>query len=107
MIVKKDFCIITEAAGMAELVDLENIVDARCVVAQKLAWHVATGALFNIFAILLADPAHPANVPIKNGGKFGATKASDVDILPTPAGNRQNLVNGQIRMLAPIALVAC
>jgi hypothetical protein len=50
---RKDFCVVAKAALLPELVDSEDVINARCVLTQKLAQHVTTCALFNIFAIFL------------------------------------------------------
>ena len=65
---------------------------------------MTAGAPFDIFTVFFAYPAHAGDIPIKNRRKFAATKASDVDVLTRFAGDRQNFVNGEIRMIAPIAL---
>jgi hypothetical protein len=39
---------------------------------------------------------------IENGGKFGTAEARSVHILARLAGDRQHLINGQVRMLASI-----
>src|SRR5262249_2626089 len=107
VIVEKDFCVVAETACMPELVDLENVVDVRCVVAQKLGRHVTARALFDVFAILLAYPAHTSDIFIENGGKLGTTEARSVDIFASLTGDRQHLIDGQIGMLAAVALVPC
>src|SRR3974390_1481665 len=81
VIVEKDFCVIAEAAGMPELADLENVIDVCCFVTQELARHVTARALFDIFAIFLAYPAHAADIFIENGGKFSTAVARSVDII--------------------------
>ena len=39
VIVEKNFCVIAKAARVPELVDFEDVIDARCVVTQKFARH--------------------------------------------------------------------
>jgi hypothetical protein len=48
VIVEKDFCVITKSASVPELVDFEDVIDARCVVTQKLAGHVTARTQFDI-----------------------------------------------------------
>src|SRR6202035_3774519 len=59
---------------------------------------------FDIFAVLFADPAHAADIAIEDGWKFRAAEADDVDVVARRAGDRQDLVDGDVGMLAPVAL---
>ena len=106
MIVEKHCRVVAEAAGAAEFGDVENVVDLRRVVAQKLRRHVAPRIAFDIFAILFADPAHAADIAIEDRRKFRAAEADDVDVVARRAGDRQHLVDGEVGMLAAVALAA-
>ena len=106
MVVKSHFGVVAETARAAKFVDLENVVDVRGVIAQKFLRHVAARVLLDVFAIFLADPAHAADVAIKNGGKFATADTNDIDVLTGFSGNRQNLVDGEIGMVASVAFKA-
>ena len=106
MIVEINLGVIAKAAGAAELRDIENIVDARGVVAANFAEHEPARVLLDIFSILLAQPAHAANGAVKFGRELAAAYADDVDVLAGDAADTQHLVDGEVRILPPVALVA-
>jgi hypothetical protein len=97
MIVEVDFCIVANAAGASESVDLEDVVDVPGVIPQKFLRHVTTGSSRNIFAIFFPYPAHAADVAIKYGWKFATAEAGDVDVLARLTGNRQKLRRWRVR----------
>src|SRR5262245_43444330 len=106
MVVEMNFCIIAKAAGAPEFFDLEDVIDVSGVIPQKFLRHVTAGAPLDKFAIFFPYPAHAADVSIKYGWKFAAAETGDVDVPARFPGNRQNFVDGKIRMVAPIAFEA-
>ena len=106
VIVEHDLCVATKAAAAAKFVDVEDVIDVRGLITQKFLRHVTSGAFFDILTVFFANPAHASDIPIENGGKFAAAKARDVDVLTRFAGNRKNFVDGEVGMIAPVALKA-
>jgi hypothetical protein len=64
------------------------------------------GASLDIFAIFFPYPTYAANVLIKYSWKFAAAVTGDVHVLARFPGNRQNLVDGKIGMIASVAFEA-
>src|ERR1700758_415616 len=91
MVIENYFGVVAETAGAPELVDLEDVIDIRRVVAQKFLRHVTARASSDIFAIFFPYPAHAADVSIKYGWKFAGAEAGDVDVPARFPGDRQNL----------------
>ena len=106
MVVENNFGTLAKAAGAPELVDLEDVVDIPGVIPQKFLRHVTAGAPLDIFTIFFPYPAYAADVSIKYGRKFAAAETGDVHVLARFPGNRQNLVDGKIGMIASVAFEA-
>jgi len=106
VVVENYFGAVAEATGTPELVDLEYVVDVCRVIAQKFFRHVAPGAPLDIFPIFLPYPAHAADIAIENSWKFAAAETRNIDILACFPGDRQNLVDGEVGMIASVAFKA-
>src|SRR5579863_6282572 len=105
VVVEVKMGVVTEAAGLLEFADFEDVVNMVSLVAQNLADHWAARTLLQILAIFLANPAYAADVPIKFGRKFCATEADHVDILAGRTADRQHLLDTRV-WIAPVTLSA-
>lgn len=106
MVVEENLRIVAEPAAAPEFGDVEDVVDARGVVAAKLRRHVAPRVFLDVFSVFLAKPAHADDIAIVDGRKFRPAEAGNVDILARCAADRQHLVHREVRMFASVSLLA-
>ena len=105
VIVESDARVGAQAARAAEFRRIEDRV-IRATVAQDFRHHVPARIALHVLAVLPVQPAGAAYVAEIFERKQHAAERDRIDVPARRARDRQHLVDRQIGMLAPVALVA-